>query len=155
EQIAMALADTEVQTISHDGTSGTFTLTFDDQTTDAIAFGASAGDIRTKLSALSNIVQVEVTGAGTTAEPWRVTFLTNRGENVPQLTANTTNLKKSDNIAATATVATVAEGGRLAALLADRNVVAATARLTTLGLDKDSTNGEIAVVLADRVLLAS
>ncbi len=64
----------EVQSVSVYATSGTFTLTYSGQTTGAIAYNASAGTVETALEALSNISAVSVTGTGTGADPWLVTF---------------------------------------------------------------------------------
>jgi hypothetical protein len=56
----------EVQTISITGTpdGGTFTLTYDDQTTTALDFDSTAAEIDTALEALSNIGAGDVTCAG-------------------------------------------------------------------------------------------
>lgn len=56
----------EVQTITPPG-SATYTITYDGQTTDALAFGASTGAVQAALEALSNIGSgnVSVTGSGT------------------------------------------------------------------------------------------
>lgn len=68
----------EVQTITITGspTGGDFTLTFDGETTDAIAYNASAAAVQAALDALPNISEGDVTvgggvGPGT---PWTVTF---------------------------------------------------------------------------------
>lgn len=64
----------EIQAVWHDGTGGTFTLTYDGQTTAATAYNASAATVDTNLEALSTIDagEVTVTGAGTQASPWLV-----------------------------------------------------------------------------------
>lgn len=54
----------EVQTITSYQTSGTFTITFDGQTTAAIAWDASAATIQTELEALSNIAAGEAVCTG-------------------------------------------------------------------------------------------
>jgi hypothetical protein len=56
----------EVQTITITGTptGGSYTLTFDGETTSAIAYNATAADVRTALEALSNIQSGQVTVAG-------------------------------------------------------------------------------------------
>lgn len=60
------LGANEVQAITIDATGGTFTVTFDGQTTTAIAFGASAATLLAALEALSNVEpgDVEVTKVG-------------------------------------------------------------------------------------------
>lgn len=57
--------ENEVQTLTQTGaTAGTFTLTFDGQTTGAIAFNASAAAVGTALEALSNIGVGDVVVSG-------------------------------------------------------------------------------------------
>lgn len=66
----------EVQTIelTSSPTSGTFTLTFDGQTTAALDFDATAAEIDTALEALSNIGAGDITCVGPDGGPWTVTF---------------------------------------------------------------------------------
>ncbi len=54
----------EVQTLYNDATSGTFTITFDGQTTIPIAYNALAATLEFDLETLTNIVDVTVTGTG-------------------------------------------------------------------------------------------
>ena len=56
----------------NDGSGGTFTLTWDGQTTAAIAWNASATTVNNRLEALSNVTDVLVSGVGTEADPWRI-----------------------------------------------------------------------------------
>jgi len=51
-----------VQRVGHTGSvyAGTFTLTFDSQTTAAIAFNATAANVRSALDALSNIATGDI-----------------------------------------------------------------------------------------------
>lgn len=58
--------------ISGTATGGTFTLTFDGQTTGVIAYNAAASAVETALEALSNIDDVTVTGSA--GGPWDVEF---------------------------------------------------------------------------------
>jgi hypothetical protein len=53
---------------------GTFTLTFDGQTTSGIAYNASASTIDTALEGLSNIGSGDLTVTGSAGGPWTVTF---------------------------------------------------------------------------------
>lgn len=69
---------------------GTFTLTFEGQTTGAIAYDASAAALDTALEALSNITTVTVTGTGTLADPWVVEFTNPGAQNVDLMTADAT-----------------------------------------------------------------
>jgi FtsP/CotA-like multicopper oxidase with cupredoxin domain len=54
-------------------TGGSFTLTVDTATTVGIAFNAAPADVATALSALAG-VSATVTGTGSTADPWVITF---------------------------------------------------------------------------------
>lgn len=99
----------EVQTINLGAASaGTVTITFDGQTTGAIAFNASAATVQTALEAMSNINpgDVVVTGGplpGTITLTFGGQYL---GVNVPQVTVTPTGLTGG-----TVTVATTTEGG--------------------------------------------
>lgn len=72
-------------------TGGTWTLRLDDQTTDALAYNATAGDVQTALEALANIDtgNVTVSGDGTASDPFVITFGgTLAGVNVSPLVAD-------------------------------------------------------------------
>ncbi len=71
---------------------GTFTLTFQGQTTAAINFDATAGAVETALELLSTITAVTVTGTGTEADPWVVEFVTPGAEDVEIMQGDATNL---------------------------------------------------------------
>jgi hypothetical protein len=83
----------EVQTVTITGTptGGTFTLTYDGQTTAAIAYNATAATVKSALAALSNIKAEDITTAGGPGPgtPYTVTFGggATDGRNVPQMTA--------------------------------------------------------------------
>lgn len=69
-------------------TTGTFTLTFDGQTTAAIAFNAAAADVKTALEALSNIDAVACTGGPLNSSAVSVEFQgVNAAKDVVQMTA--------------------------------------------------------------------
>lgn len=80
----------EVQTVTITGspTGGTFTLTYDGDTTAPIAYNASAADVESALAALDTLDanDVEVTGS---APEWTVTFggSDSAGTNVSQMTS--------------------------------------------------------------------
>lgn len=57
-----------------DGDTGTFTLSYGGQTTATIVYSANAALIDTRLTALSTIADVGVTGAGTLLSPFVVSF---------------------------------------------------------------------------------
>ena len=63
-----------IQEVSTLATGGTFRLLWEDQTTAALDFGASAAELVTALEALDVIIDVVVTGAGTEVDPWIVNF---------------------------------------------------------------------------------
>ncbi|MDN5933642.1 MAG: hypothetical protein L0I24_21670 [Pseudonocardia sp.] len=93
----------EVQTVTLTGaTGGTFTLTFQGQTTGAIAHNATAAVVTTALTALSNINpgDVAVTGTG----PYVVTFAGQyAATNLAQMAASGTNLTGTTPSVAVAT----------------------------------------------------
>jgi hypothetical protein len=85
--ISTGAATAEVQTVTLTGvpTGGTYTLTFDGETTAPLDFDSTNAEIEAALEALPNIEPGEVTVTGT--GPFTVTFATSVG-NVPQLTAD-------------------------------------------------------------------
>lgn len=88
-------------------TAGTFTLTFDGETTAAIQHDATASAIQTALEALSNINpgDVVVTGGILTTNPVVITFGGQyAGENVPAITS------AQGSLTGTFTIGTVAGG---------------------------------------------
>lgn len=80
---------TVVQTqVTAGSDGGTFTLSFDGQTTGTIAWTASAATLTTALEALSNIVDVTVTGTGTSLDPWLVEFVDPGAQYVPLMSGD-------------------------------------------------------------------
>ncbi|HEV3343750.1 MAG TPA: hypothetical protein VG125_25480, partial [Pirellulales bacterium] len=83
--------------ISFNGTptGGTFTLNYDGQTTSPIPFNATAGMVQSALQGLSTIGtgNVLVSGSGTAASPWVVTFVGASASLVPDtISASTSGL---------------------------------------------------------------
>lgn len=78
----------EIQVVSLQGqpSGGTFTLTFEGQTTAAIAYDADAATLEAALEALSNIAVGEVDVTLLAAGQWQVTFAKNR--DVAQMIGN-------------------------------------------------------------------
>jgi len=79
----------EVQTVTLGGgnTGGTFTLTFDGQTTASIAYNAPASAVQSALLALSNIGVGDVNVSGSAGGPYTVTFTGAFSKvNVPKMT---------------------------------------------------------------------
>lgn len=104
----------EVQTVTITGTptGGTYTLTFDGETTAAIAFDAAASAVQAALEALSNVVPGDVTATGGPhpGTPVVVTFGGSYlGANVPQMTAASGSL--TGGTTPTVTVTTGTGGG--------------------------------------------
>lgn len=89
----------EVQQITlSDATSGTFTLTFDGQTTSAIAHDASAADVQSALEALPNIGSGDVSVTGNDDGPWDVTFKGELAdEDVAEMTIDDSGLNNAIN----------------------------------------------------------
>lgn len=105
-------AVSEVQTVTITGTptGGTFTLTYNGQTTAGIAYNAAAAAVQSALEALSNIAPGDVTvgggpGPGT---PYTVTFSTALG-NVTQMTASGAGLTGGSTPAVAVTTTTPGE----------------------------------------------
>lgn len=83
----------EVQTVTITGgpTGGTFTLTFDGETTAAIAYNAAAAAVQAALEALSNVEPGDVVASGGALPGTAVTVTFGGrylGKNVPQMTAS-------------------------------------------------------------------
>ena len=77
-----ALNDLGFQQIYRDPTvtAGTFKLRFSGETTaTALNWNASAANIKTALEALSNVTTVNVSGTGTLADPWFISFVNPAG----------------------------------------------------------------------------
>lgn len=100
----------EVQTVTLTGaTGGTFTLTFNGQTTAGIAYNATAATITTALNALSNINPGDVSTSGT--GPYVITFSGQYAAiNVTQMTASAANLTGTTPTAVVATTTAGAAG---------------------------------------------
>lgn len=103
----------ERQSVDVDATGGTFTLTYDGQTTGAIAFNAAASAVKTALEALPNIEADDVLVAGGPGKsgggsPYYITFQGTLAEqDVAEVTADGANLTGGG---ASATVGTVTPG---------------------------------------------
>ena len=69
----------DFQEVFNDGTGGTFTLTYDGQTTAAIPFDENAGNLKTAIELLSNVMTVGVAGTGVESDPWAIVFLVDTG----------------------------------------------------------------------------
>jgi hypothetical protein len=107
----------EVQTISVTADSGTFTLTFNGQTTTAMEHDVSTANMVTALNALSNLRSGDVSITGTPGTTYVVTFAQDyAGVNVPMLVATDVDLVGT---AHAVTVAQTTKGGTGAGGLTD------------------------------------
>ena len=84
----------EVVSFWVDGDTGTFTLSYGGQTTATIAASPAASLIDTRLTALSSIADVGVTGTGVKSDPFVVTFADPAGA-ATAMTADTALLTKT------------------------------------------------------------
>lgn len=109
----VAVAVSEVQTITVDATGGTFTVTWSGQTTVANAFNIAAATLQTNLENLSNIAPGDVVvtggpGAAGGGTPYTLTWNKELGDVV----APTTNPASLTGGAGTANVATSVPGAK-------------------------------------------
>ena len=127
----------ESQTVTVDATGGTFTLTFDGETTGAIAENAAAATVQTALLALSNLNAGDVSVTGSAGGPFTVTFSGQYADtNVPALTADPASLTGG---AGTVVIATDPAGG---STVSDGREVAAGILLESVNLkDGDTVAG--------------
>jgi hypothetical protein len=111
---AVILTPSEVQRITITGTptGGTFTLTFNSQTTTGIAYNATASAVQTALEALSNIDPGDVTATGGSLPGSFVTLTFGgqyAGTDVAAITANSASL--TGGTTPTVTPTTITPGG--------------------------------------------
>jgi len=119
----------EVQSVTVDATGGTFTLSFDGETTGAIAENAAAATVQTALLALSNLNTGDVAVTGSAGGPYTVTFGgAYAGANVAALTAAAGSLTGG---AGTVVIATDPSGG---SAVSDGREVAVGIALETVNL---------------------
>lgn len=102
-----ATSETQTITIAGTPTGGTFTVTYDGQTTAPIAYNAIASAVDSALEALSNLEpgDVAVTGGPGPGTPYVVTFLGALGD-VPLMTADGSALTGGTGMSATVTAGT-------------------------------------------------
>ncbi len=89
--VAINATRQEIQSVESDATGGDFTLTFEGQETAAIAWDASAADVKAALELLSTITLVIAT-AGDLPAAVLVEFVTPGPSNVPLMVADDTGL---------------------------------------------------------------
>lgn len=74
EPYAAVTNEVQTATITGGPTGGTFTLTFNGQTTAAIAYNATAAQVQAALEALSNVNPGDITVTGNAGGPYTLTF---------------------------------------------------------------------------------
>lgn len=136
-------ATDEVQLITLDATGGTFTATYDGQTTEAIAYNATAATVQTELEQLSNIEVGDVVVTGSAGGPYTLTFGGNLAdENVAAVTCSGALLTKAAGTG-TAGVTTATAGAAHTPTVATTvpGVAATTDEVQTVTLTGGSTTG--------------
>lgn len=94
-----ATNEKQLVTLAGPPSGGTFTLTFDGQTTATIDYDASAATVDAALEALSNIAAGDVTVTGNAGGPWTVEFLQAfAATDVPLMTGDGSSLTGSGSI---------------------------------------------------------
>lgn len=102
----------QVITMGGSPSGGTFTLDFDGQETDPIAYNASAATIKTELEALSNIEVDDITVTGDAGGPWEIEFIGNlAGTDVELIKADSTSLVGGTNEVQTISMINAPTGG--------------------------------------------
>ena len=82
------VSEGQLVTVTGAPTGGTFTLTFDGQTTANITYPATAAQVQAALEALSNVNPGDVVVTGASGGPYTIAFAGQyTGKNVPQMTA--------------------------------------------------------------------
>lgn len=92
ELVKGSAGNNEVHTITVFATGGTFTLTDGTDTTAAIAWNAAAATIKSEIESFTAITTVTVTGTGTVADPYVVTYTSPSGTDVANVTGDGTSL---------------------------------------------------------------
>ncbi|MCH2122869.1 MAG: hypothetical protein MK136_16725, partial [Pirellulaceae bacterium] len=138
----------EIQQISNNAAAGTWTLQFGDSASNPISFDAAAqgttDSIEAVLEAFPEVEDVEVTGAGTRASPWRIIFVSPGNIDVPAIQVDgSALLSERDRLLA----------DRSRVLAAPLEVTTAASRLALRRLNSTSTDDEIATSLVDTALL--
>ncbi|TDB98254.1 hypothetical protein E1091_07850 [Micromonospora fluostatini] len=116
---AGATSESQTVTITGSPTGGTFTLTFDGETTAGIAYNASAAAVKDALAALPGVTgnDITVTGGPGPGTPFVVGFKGQfAGENVPQMTASGSGLTGGSTPAVTVTTTTAGGSGNTSGL---------------------------------------
>jgi len=107
---AASANEAQTATITGAPTGGTFTLTWNGQTTAAIAYNAAASAVQSALEALTNIEPGDVSVSGSAGGPYTVTFKGRfAGEDVAAMTASGASL--TGGTSPGVTIATATAGG--------------------------------------------
>ena len=128
--------------------AGSFTLTFDGRTTAPIAYNAAGSAIKTALEALGGFT-VAVTGTGTAADPWLITFSSPNVRNAPLLGTDASNLSAPGTAVTTINGglgADVIHVGTAAPALTGGNVNTIKGPLTVNGNEPSSAVGDLLTI---------
>jgi hypothetical protein len=128
QDVALITADDTLLTGETIGTSivttiagsdgGTFTLSDGVDTTTAIAYDALASTVETRLQTdITSITDVNVTGSGTLADPWAITFVNPGDQDIALLIVDDTSLNGTSTIAEV----TKGRGNSIIDLVMDQN----------------------------------
>ncbi len=136
---ATPVNEVQVITVNNGPTAGTFTLTFQGQTTAGIAYNAAASAVQSALEALSNIAAGEAVVTGNAGGPYTLTFSggTLAGTDVSEMTGSGALLTGSSVYAAT-TQAAVAGTNEVQQVAVDSE---ATGGMFTLTFNSETTAG--------------
>lgn len=108
---AVGTRERQTVTITGSPTGGTFTLTFNGQTTSALAYNAAAATVEAALEALSTIGQGNVQVTGSAGGPFTVEFIGELADqNVPAMTADGSSLTGGSSPAVAVTTAAAGVG---------------------------------------------
>ncbi len=150
---ATPINEVQVVTVNNGPTAGTFTLTFQGQTTTGVAYNATASAVQSALEALSNIAAGEAVVTGNAGGPYTVTFSggTLAGTDVSKMTGSGALLTGSSVYAAT-TQAAVAGTNEVQQVAVDSEATGGTFTLTfnaetTAGIAYNATASAVQTAL--------
>ncbi|MBA2116784.1 hypothetical protein [Bremerella alba] len=130
--------EVQVVTLPGNPSGGTFTLTFQGQTTANLNYDQSSSDLQTALEALSNIGSGDVSVSGDDGGPWTIEFTGSlAGTDVGQMTASGANLT-GGSVAISTVQAAVAHQNEQVLLTMSASVTSGT---FTLSYDSSESSG--------------
>jgi len=148
-------AVSEVQTVALTGgtgtpTQGTYTLTYDGEKTDTLAWNASATDIETALEDLSNVEVGDITVSGGLLTGTTFTFADTLGDVGMITITDVATLKDVANVAITGACAETTPGHKLHGLLGDNAIASiSSGKLTITDAASGYSKSDIAMTWSD------